>query len=80
MFRSPVFSKREGSRYSLVGERKLRGGFMEIVMKNGITIFIDDDEVVDWACNFKGTVCHIRLKDGSIWNYSSVDGSFCKSK
>jgi len=53
---------------------------VEIVMKNGITIFIDDDEVVDWACNFQGTICHIRLKDGSIWNYSSVDGSFCKSK
>lgn len=78
---APVLSKRRGllTYHKYRGKREREVFIVEIVMKNGITITIDDDEIVDWACNFQGTIWHIRLRDGSIWNYNSVDGSFCKS-
>lgn len=42
---------------------------MEFVMNKGITVTIDDDEIVSWNHDQKKKTCFIRVKDGSIWCY-----------
>ena len=42
---------------------------MEFVMNKGITVTIDDDEIVSWNRDQKKKACFIRVKDGSIWCY-----------
>jgi hypothetical protein len=54
-------------------DKKIRGRerwvFMEFVMNKGITVTIDDDEIVSWNHDQKKKACFIRVKDGSIWCY-----------
>ena len=42
---------------------------MQFVMNKGITVTIDDDEIVSWNHDQKKKACFIRVKDGSIWCY-----------
>lgn len=42
---------------------------MEFVMNKGITVTIDDDEIVSWNHDQKKKAYFIRVKDGSIWCY-----------
>lgn len=42
---------------------------MSISIKNGITITIDDDELVSWDYDEKTNVYSMWLKDGSRWDY-----------
>lgn len=71
----PRFSlKREGSRYSLVGERKLRGGFMEIIVTDGVSIKIDDEAIVSWAYDEKVGLI-VQLKNGLGMKYLPFSGN-----
>lgn len=49
---------------------------MEIVMRNGITIIIDDDEIVSWAHDLKLNFYSVWLKDGSRWDYWPSKGLY----
>lgn len=65
-------SKVDALRYKRIS--KIIGGrerwvFMEFVMDKGITVTIDDDEIVSWNHDQKKKACFIRVKDGSIWCY-----------
>lgn len=51
---------------------------MEIVMKNGITITIDDDEIVSWDHDLKLNFYTVWLKDGSRWDYWPSKGVFIR--
>ena len=42
---------------------------MNIKIKYGITITIDDDELVRWDHDKKTNVYSLWLKDGSRWDY-----------
>ena len=42
---------------------------MNIRIKYGITITIDDDELVRWDHDKKANVYSLWLKDGSRWDY-----------
>ena len=45
---------------------------MEITMKNGITIIIDDDELVIWEKSEKDNAYYFILRDGSRWAYYNI--------
>ena len=42
---------------------------MEIVMKNGIIITIDDNEIITWERSEKDNAYYFILRDGSRWAY-----------
>lgn len=42
---------------------------MQFIMNKGITVTIDDDEIVSWKHDQKENEYFIRLKDGSMWCY-----------
>jgi hypothetical protein len=42
---------------------------MSISIKNGITITINDDELVSWEKCKKNNACYFILRDGSKWVY-----------
>lgn len=52
----------------IVGGRE-RWVFMSISIKNGITITINDDELVSWEKCKKNNACYFILRDGSRWVY-----------
>lgn len=49
---------------------------MEFVMNKGITVTIDDDEIVSWNHDQKKKAYFIRVKDGSIWCYMLATREF----
>ena len=49
---------------------------MEFVMNKGITVTIDDDEIVSWNHDQKKKAYIIRVKDGSIWCYMLATREF----
>ena len=46
---------------------------MEFVMNKGITVTIDDDEIVSWNHDQKKKAYFIRVKDGSTREFFSLD-------
>jgi hypothetical protein len=59
----------------IIGGRE-RWVFMEFVMNKGITVTIDDDEIVSWNHDQKKKAYFIRVKDGSIWCYMLATREF----
>lgn len=49
---------------------------MQLVMSKGITVTIDDDEIVNWQHDAKENDYFIMLKDGSKWCYMSATKEF----